>query len=158
MQDNLSIILTMLGSFFIAFLILYLLLYVLHSLAIKKFLIAYGYENPNHAFVPFLRLYLLALCLPVQDNKVRLVGNIWIPAILGRLYFLWGVVSCIPVIGTLAFIVLSLLINYQLYINSLSTVNGKPLSENQAIAIISLFCVLVWDILVIAANPSSKTN
>lgn len=141
--DALTAMLSLLGGFVFVLLAIVIAMYVLCSMARMKVLKIYGYANPWMAWVPILCEFAIADAACEGKDKLPLFGAS-APSWLFKFYWLISfAVGFVPVVGTVASIVLQVILLGTIYTHIYARIEDKELSDCQVLGYISGFFTII---------------
>lgn len=144
MDSSYAALIAVLGAYIVVILIVGIAWYVVSSLAHMKALKAMGYSNAWLAWIPLGQWYALADAAADGQEKVTLFGNLSVPAMLYKLWWIvWIVISFVPVIGSLAAMVVFIVFLGNSYVKIYARLDGTDESAQQVIGYLSGFLTII---------------
>ena len=157
MDNDLAVLMAVLGAYIIVVVVIALVVYVLSSLAHMKALKALGYDKAWMAWIPFAQQYALADAAADHQDSVHLFGSVSVPAVLYKFWWiLWIVLPFVPVIGSLASTVVLVVFLGNCYVKIYARLDGTSEQEQQVIGYLSGFLTSIAIVKFRAGKSNTK--
>lgn len=143
-MSDYTALLAALGIYLIFLLVVVVLVYVLYGISHMKALKALGYDKPWMAWIPFANYWALADVALNGEDSMNLFGSLSIPGIVFKLWWvIYIVVSCIPKVGNLLGMVLTIICLGTCYIKMYARLDGKDEKDVRVVGYLSGWIPLI---------------